>query len=187
MLGSVYRYYRKQGRNYEDELSNKVRDVAPLKQKGGLHYQLSASLLWMMNRRMRQLNEGDLAIRTQKGRLLAGLLRDVAMLPGQTSQHHDYWLFSVVADKPNDLIDALREEGFDAGGLPRSQTVEAPKNRCDIGLVLAKGMLDAVVVVPCYGSMPDHEIEREAAVIRSILTKTGMKASQELAKRMDET
>lgn len=187
MLGIVYRYYRKRGRNYEEELSNKVRDVAPLKQKGGLHYQPSASLLWMMNRRMRQLNEGDLAIRTQKGRLLAGLLRDVAMLPGQTSQHHDYWLFSVVTDKPNDLIDALREEGFDAGGLPRSQTVEAPKSRCDIRLVLAKGMLDAVVVVPCYGSMPDHEIEREAAVIRGILTKTGMKASQELAKRMDET
>ena len=68
VLGFVYRYYKKRGRNYEEELADKVRDVAPLKQKGGLKYQPSASLLWMMNRRMRQLTDGDLAVRTHKGR-----------------------------------------------------------------------------------------------------------------------
>lgn len=185
VLGFVYRYYKKRGRDYEDELSNKVRDVAPLKKKGGLHYQPSASLLWMMNRRMRQLTDGDLAIRTQKGRHLAKLLDDVATLPGQSAKHHDYWLFAVVTDKPQDLITALREEGFDAGGLPRSQTVDAPSDRQNLGPVLAKDMLDAVVVVPCYEAMPEREIEREAAVIRKVLIKTGRTSSQALAVRMN--
>jgi perosamine synthetase len=186
VLGFVYSYYKKRGRNYEEELSNKVRDVAPLKQKGGLQYQPSASLLWMMNRRMRQLTNADLAVRTGKGQKLASLLNGIATLPGQTAKHHDYWLFAVVTDAPRELMEALRSEGFDAGGLPRSQTVEVPNNRPDLLPLLAKDMLDAVVVVPCYESMPDSEIVREAAVIRKVLAKSGKQSSQALLHRMDE-
>ena len=185
VLDIVYRYYKKRGRNYEEELANKVRDVAPLKKKGGLHYRPSASLLWMMNRRMRQLTDGDLDLRTSRGQQLAGLLGDVAVLPGQLSKHHDYWLFAVVTDNAAELVGALRGAGFDAGGLPRSQTVDAPAYRSDLGPVLAKEMLDSVVVVPCYESMPESEIIREAAIIRSVLSKSAKKSAEVLAKRMD--
>jgi perosamine synthetase len=185
VLGFVYRYYKKRGRNYEEELANHVRDVAPLKQKGGLRYQPSATLLWMMNRRMRQLSGGDLARRTAKGTRLASRIGDVAALPGQTARHHDYWLFAVVTDKPSELMEALRAEGFDAGGLPRSQTVNTPADRADLGPVLAKDMLDNVVVVPCYESMPDREIDREAEVIRQAVARSGSTAVRELARRMD--
>lgn len=185
ILGLVYRYYKKRGRDYEEELSNKVRDVAPLKQKGGLHFQPSASLLWMMNRRMLQLTDQDLAVRTHRGEYLAKLLSDVATLPGQSARHHDYWLFSIVTDRPAELSTALREAGFDAGGLPRSQTIEPPANRMDFGPVLAKDMLEAVVVVPCYESMPLGEIRRMADIIRSVLLRTGRSTSEDLALRMN--
>ena len=45
-------------------------------------------------------------------------------------------------------------------------------------------MLEAVVVVPCHESMPDSEIEREAAVIRKTLAAAPT-AAQRLATRMD--
>ncbi len=183
-LGMIYRHYKKRGKNYEEELADKVRDVAPLKQKGGLQYQPSASLLWLMNRRMRQLSERGLAQRTNKGRHLAMLLNGAAVLPGQRAAHHDYWLFAVLTDRPEMLAQALRDEGFDAGGLPRSQSVEAPPGR-DLGPVLARDMLDSVVVVPCHESMSDREIEREAAVIRKALARSGSAATQDLIARMD--
>jgi perosamine synthetase len=185
VLGLVYRYYKARGRNYEEELANHVRDVAPLKQKGGLRYQPSASLLWMMNRRMRQLSSRNLALRTAKGSRLASRLGDMAALPGQAASHHDYWLFAVVTDKPEALMEALRQEGFDAGGLPRSQTVDAPVDRAALGPVLAKDMLDSVVVVPCYESMPDREIDREAEIIGRALAASGSASSLDLARRMD--
>ena len=185
LLGAIYRYYKKRGRNYEEELSNKVRDVAPLKQANGLHRQTSASLLWLMNRRMRQLSEAGLSKRAAKGERLAGLLKGAATLPGQQARHHDYWLFAVVTDKPNELAAELREHGFDAGGLPRSQTVQPPQGRADLGPVLAKDMLDHVVVVPCYESMPDKEIDRQALVIRAALQKSNPGETAGLQQRMD--
>ena len=167
VLGFVYRYYKKRGRNYEEELADKVRDVAPLK-KGGLQYRPSASLLWMMNRRMRQLSEGDMAIRTHKGRRLAELLKGTATLPGQTAQHHDYWLFTIVTEKPDALLNALRDEGFDVGGLPRSQYITAPKDRPGLEPAMAAGMMRDLIVVPCYEAMPDSELVRQAGVIKRI-------------------
>ena len=166
VLDFVYRYYKKRGRNYEEELADKVRDVAPLKQKGGLQYQPSASLLWMMNRRIRQLSEGDLSLRTDKGRRLAELLKGIATLPGQSAQHHDYWLFTMVAERPDALLSALREEGFDVGGLPRSQYIAAPKDRPDLEPAMAAGMMRDLIVVPCYEAMPDSELARQAGVIK---------------------
>lgn len=168
VLSFVYRYYKKRGRNYEEELADKVRDVAPLKQKGGLKYQPSASLLWMMNRRMRQLSDGDLAVRTHKGRHLAELLKGAASLPGQTAQHHDYWLFTFVTEKPGAFLNALREEGFDVGGLPRSQYVAAPEDRPGLEPAMAAGMMRNLIVVPCYEAMPDSELVRQAAIIRRV-------------------
>ena len=168
VLGFVYRYYKKRGRNYEEELADKVRDVAPLKQKGGLKYQPSASLLWMMNRRMRQLSDGDLAVRAYKGRHLAELLKGAAILPGQTAQHHDYWLFTFVTEKPDAFLSALREEGFDVGGLPRSQYITAPKDRPNLEPAMAAGLMRNLIVVPCYEAMPDSELVRQAAVIKRV-------------------
>jgi hypothetical protein len=141
----------------------------------------------MMNRRMRQLDEGDLAIRTQKGRLLAGLLRDVAIFPVKPPNITTTGCFPWLLISRTISLTLYEKKVLMQVDCHVRKQLRFQKNRCDIGLVLAKDMLDAVVVVPCYGSMPDHEIEREAAVIRSILTKTGMKASQELAKRVDET
>lgn len=171
VLSFVYRYYKKRGRNYEEELADKVRDVAPLKQKGGLRYQPSASLLWMMNRRMRQLSEGNISLRTSKGRRLAELLNGVATLPGQRAQHHDYWLFTVVTEKSDALLNALREEGFDVGGLPRSQYITAPRDRPNLEPVMAAGMMRDLIVLPCYEAMPDSELMRQAAVIRRVAAK----------------
>lgn len=168
VLGFVYRYYKKRGRNYEEELADKVRDVAPLKQKGGLHYQPSASLLWMMNRRMRQLSEDNISLRTQKGRYLAQLLEGTAALPGQTAQHHDYWLFTMVTEKPDAFLNGLREEGFDVGGLPRSQYITAPGDRPNLEPAMAAGMMHDLIVVPCYEAMPDSELVRQAGVIKRI-------------------
>ena len=168
ILGFVYGYYKKRGRNYEEELANKVRDVAPLKQKGGLKYQPSASLLWMMNRRLRQLSDGDLATRTHKGRHLAELLKGSAVLPGQTAQHHDYWLFTIATDNQASLLNALREEGFDVGGMPRSQYITAPADRPNLEPMTAAGMMRDLVVLPCYEAMPDSELARQAAVIKRI-------------------
>ena len=62
----------------------------------------------------------------------------------------------------------LREEGFDVGGLPRSQYITAPKDRPGLEPAMAAGMMRDLIVVPCYEAMPDSELVRQAGVIKRI-------------------
>ena len=89
-------------------------------------------------------------------------------MPGQGNAHHDYWVFPLLVSNPRRFIDALRQEGFDAADLPRSQHIAAPADRPSLEPVTAAGVMRDLIVVPCYESMPDSELVRQAAVIRQV-------------------
>jgi perosamine synthetase len=169
ILGLIYRYYRMKGQNYEDSLADRVRDVAPLKTVDAMRIQPSALMLWMINRRLTAFESQELTVRASKGALLTRLVRNAANLPGQACRHHDYWVYPVLVNEPKKLIDAMREEGFDAADLPRSQHIAAPPDRPHLEPTAAASLMKQIVILPCYASMPDAEIERQAKVLRAAL------------------
>ncbi len=168
VLGAIYRFYKSRGKDYEDSLADKVRDVAPLKTAGNLRFQPSATMLYLMNRRLTQFDMRQVKARQAKGERLRDLIDGAAVLPGQANTHHDYWVFPLLVSEPRKFIEALRAAGFDAADLPRSQHIAAPADRPALEPVTAAKAMKDLIVVPCYDTMPDGELVRQAEVIRRV-------------------
>ena len=173
VLQAVHHIFSARGRDYEDAIVTKVRNVAPLKTLKNLRYRPSRALLAMMARRLRLFREETLDERAAKGRRLRDGLGDAVVMPARESAHHDYWVFPILVDHPRAFISALRAEGFDSSNAPRSQLVPAPRGRPQLEPTIAARALSDLIIVPCYPAMPDAEIEREARVIRAIAQLLG--------------
>ena len=173
VMAAIYRYFKARGRDYEDALADSVRNVAKLGSSKKLRYRPSAGLLALLARRIYGFKEGSLEVRAAKGRRLRDLLGDSVVLPGQKSDHHDYWVFPLLVDEPAAFIEGLRAAGFDGANLPRSQAVAAPAGREELAPKIAAQALADMIIVPCYGGMPDKEITRQAEVIKKIAQRGG--------------
>jgi perosamine synthetase len=167
-LGAIYRFYKSRGKDYEDSLANKVRDVAPLATVNKMRMQCSATLLWLMNRRLYTFDSAYIQTRKRKGELFTSLLDCSLRLPGQKNRHHDYWVYPVLLAHPKKLIAALRESGFDAADLPRSQHISAPQDRPDLEPAVAAEVMRDIVIVPCYADMSEAELRRQAKIVNAI-------------------
>lgn len=168
VLGAIYRFYKSRGKDYEDALADRVRDVAPLKTANHLRYQPSATMLSLMNRRLAQFDMQQITARAAKGERLRDLIDGAAHLPAQANAHHDYWAFPLLVSEPRKFIEALRAAGFDAADLPRSQHIAAPADRPALEPETAARAMRDMIVVPCYDTMPDSELVRQAEVIRRV-------------------
>lgn len=171
VLGAIYRYYHARGQDYEDSLADRVRDVAPLKTAKNLRFQPSTAMLALLSRRLEEFDIQDIRVRTSKGETLRNLIGTSVAMPAQANAHHDYWVFPLLVDEPRKFIDGLRAEGFDAADLPRSQHIAAPKDRPELEPLTARDVMRDLVVIPCYDTMPDTELVRQAEVIRRLAAK----------------
>lgn len=168
VLGAIYKYYHSRGQDYEDSLADRVRDVAPLKTAKNLRFQPSTAMLALLNRRLEEFDIQAIRVRTNKGEKLRDMIGSAVAMPAQANAHHDYWVFPLIVEEPRKFIDGLRAEGFDAADLPRSQHIAAPKDRPELEPQTAAHVMRDLVVIPCYDTMPDEELARQAQVIKRL-------------------
>ena len=181
VMGLIFRFFDRRDQDYEDAISDNVRNVAPLGKAKQRRYQPSAGMLALMRRRLNTFNEGSLEARAAMGRKLRDLLNGSVVLPAQGTGYHDYWVFPVLVDDPKAFIKRLRENGFDGADLPRSQAVPAPDYAEHLTPNIAAQMLADLVVVPCYPGMPDKEIQRQADLLRQIAAEVGTSRTKSYA------
>lgn len=172
-MRQIYKFFHKRGKDYEDSVSDQVRNVAPLGSSKKLRSRPSLGMLRMMDRRMTRHRPVELEERAAQGRRLRDLLGDSVVLPAQANATHTYWVFPILVDEPRAYIDRLREKGFDCADLPRSQAVAAPEDRPNLAPTIASQALSDLVVVPCYPGMPDSELVREAEIIKEVAAEIG--------------
>jgi len=173
IMNLIYKFFSRRGHDYEDALSNNVRNVAPLGKSKQLRYQPSVVMLSLMERRLKGFVENSLQIRANMGQRLRNMLEGAVVLPGQACEYHDYWVFPILVDDPEQFIQRLRQNGFDGANLPRSQTVAPPEYAKHLFPKLAEQMLSSLIIVPCYPGMPDKEILREAELLKKIANEVG--------------
>jgi perosamine synthetase len=166
VLAAIYHFYNARGRDYEDDLADQVRDVAKLKTSQNRRVQPSATMLYLMNRRLSQFDIETVRQRQAKGERLRDLIGGATMLPAQANGHHDYWVFPMLVNEPRKFINALRAAGFDAADQTRTQHIPAPQDRPELEPATAERSMRGLIVVPCYEAIPDSELARAADVIR---------------------
>lgn len=168
VLALMYRFYNARGRDYQDDLANTVRDVVRLKTPRNLRCQPSATLLYLLNRRLSEFDMETIRARQAKGERLRDLIAGTTTLPAQANTHHDYWVFPLLVNEPRKFIDALRAAGFDAADQTRTQHIPAPQDRPELEPNFAAKSMRGLIVIPCYDAMPDSELARQADVIRKV-------------------
>jgi dTDP-4-amino-4,6-dideoxygalactose transaminase len=87
-------------------------------------------------------------------------------VPGQRAPLHTHWVFTVLADRPQELVSALRAEGFDATQVATMKSVPAPQGRSELAPRQAEEMLKTMVYLPVYPELPDEELQRLAGVLQ---------------------
>src|SRR5690606_12826713 len=138
VFGLLFRLFRRFGKDYEDPVSEAVRNVAKLGSARKIRKQPSAPLLAVLERRLRHWREGSLERYAEMGERLRRLIDGAVTCPAAANSIHNYWVFPILADDPIGLIRALREEGFDGANLPRSQAVAAPAGRPELDPATAR-------------------------------------------------
>ena len=181
LFGLLYRAFNAAGKDYEDPVSESVRNVAQLGKSKQMRKRPSAPLLAMLDRRLRRWREGSLDEFAALGERLRGMLGDAAVCPAGEAGIHNYWVFPILADDPQALIRALRAEGFDGANLPRSQAIAAPAGRPELDPATAKEVLAKLVVLPCYPGMSDADLRRQAEIVRRSLPRAAQPAAAQAA------
>ncbi len=171
MFGLVAGMFRFGGQDYEDAISEKVREVASLGSVNKIRHQPSTALYAMLQRRLRGWREGHLSARKKMGGSLRGLLQDMVVCPGRKNSLHTFWVFPIVVDKPKAIIAALRKAGFDGAILSRSEAVAPPDDRPELDPVVARKTLSQMIILPCYPGIPLSELTRQAAVVTREISK----------------
>lgn len=164
----IDRYFRIKGRSYDEGVSNAVRDVAKQKTPKQLRKRCSAALLRLLARRLRQDVRPELRERIRLGGKMRALIEDAALLPASSAAYHDYWVFAAIVENPAETIAQLRQAGFDACDLPRSEAIAPPEGREHLRAVVAEKVLKNLIVLPCYPEMPDSAVESEARAFRLV-------------------
>ncbi len=178
VYGAAHRIHALFGGEFEDKLVEKVRNVAVLKKTNNLRFKPSTALLALLWRRLERFNAATSAQRMKKGRRLAELLDGALELPATDTPYLDYWQFGVLVDSVGEFIAHMRKHGFDAANLPRSQPVAAPEDRPELAPHNATDLLARLVIVPCYSTLPDSDLQRLANTAKQYARK-GLPATEE--------
>ena len=186
VFGLLYRLFRTLGKDYEDPVSDAVRNVAQLGSAKSIRQRPSGAMLAVLERRLKTFDAEQFAQRGRIGATMQGMLGDAVPSPGTRNPAHTYWIFPIVSRKPKKLIAELRAAGFDACDLPRSQAVEAPEDRPDLDPAVARDTLQHLVVLPCYPGMPVAELQREAEIVKRAIAEERSEPRYDVAREAAE-
>ncbi len=170
ICGLFARTCRATGRNY-DRLVNRSARGFP----GGdfftqIRRQPSAPLLAVLERRLRRYDFRRAERQAARGRELASLLmRRGVSCPGAEVSPHTYWVFPILAERPDRLLERLSRAGFDATQGQSLCVVRSGAETPKAEAPEAEMLLARVVFLPFYPEMPMSELHRMAGVVSAVV------------------
>jgi len=153
------------GIDYDALISKSVRGFAGDVFFTRIRQQPSAPLLALLERRLRQVDEQAIAHRVHRAEHLIQLT-PFLQRPGIDAAHHTHWVFPILCDRPTQLMQALRDRGFDATqGGSSLYVVEPPTHRPDLYPTEAAWMFPRLLYLPLHSGVSAQDIERLAQVL----------------------
>ena len=127
----------------------------------------SASLLALLERRLRHFDTGRLERRRVAGDHVVAGLPPCLERPGGSLTDPTYWVFPVLTDDPEGLIEAMRRAGFDATrGTSAIAAVEPPTDRPERDPIEARRMMAGMAFLPVYPEMSPETLDRLTDAVR---------------------
>jgi perosamine synthetase len=123
------------------------------------------ALVAMLARRWRSYDSSRFERRVSLGDYLKGLIKDSVAVPGYHAECHSYWVFPIVVDSFEVMIESLRQHGFDATSSHNLTSLDPVADGSNRDAPVMAQMLRNVVFLPIYPEMTYVAIERMARII----------------------
>lgn len=160
--------------NHDRLISNSVRGFPGDRFFEKIRQRPNAPLLALLNRRLQHFNRQRIADRCSVAQQAITLMPH-QQRPGNCASDHSHWVFPILHDHPDALIEHLWHYGFDAtrGGSSLS-VVQPPSNRpssdrLKLRAVDAEYAFQRLVYLPIYRGISTQDLERLAIALSSFL------------------
>lgn len=139
--------------------------------KGGdffekIRHRPSAALLSLMHRRLVRGSEQRVVDRTARALRLIERSGPLVEIPGASAPLHTFWVFTVLSNRPEALVESLREHGYDATQVATMSALSAPSSRPELEPREARALLARLVYLPVYPELPRRRIDELAALVQ---------------------
>jgi perosamine synthetase len=131
-----------------------------------------APLLAVLKRRLQRFDSHRLERHVAKGQKLARLLCENVLRPGAANAPHNYWVFPVLVNEPEQMIEHLARAGFDATQGQSLCVVPPPANRLKQYANMAEKILANIVFLPFYPELIESESKQMAIEVLKIAGAT---------------
>lgn len=152
--------------SHDRVISQAVRGFAGGELIQKIRHQPSTALLALLHRRLQRYTPADLQGRIQAAQQLAAQLPDT-LRPAHRAAHHSYWVFPLQRQHPDQLVQHLLAQGFDATrGASSMYAVPSPTP------LAAQKMMQQMLYLPVdTGATPDY-LQRLARAVRGAAVRT---------------
>ncbi|MHB0956583.1 MAG: DegT/DnrJ/EryC1/StrS family aminotransferase [Pirellulaceae bacterium] len=168
LFGGITRACRMWGIDQDTLVCSAARNFPGRRLFEHLRRQPAVPLWRMMRRRLRTYPLDRLSTRTQRGDALAARLGPARSLHNAGAISNSYWVFPILADNPPLLVEQLRRAGLDATCRTRLAIVEPPTGRPQLEPVNVRRLLETLVFLPWYPTIPERLVERMVRILTSV-------------------
>jgi dTDP-4-amino-4,6-dideoxygalactose transaminase len=81
---------------------------------------------------------------------------------------HTHWVFTLLSERPDDVVRVLGECGFDATRVATLAAIPAPAGRPELEPREARALVARLVYVPLHPGMGARTLARLAGAVRSV-------------------
>jgi len=150
-------------RDLDEFLNGSVRSFAGRDLLVAVREQPSRPLLRLLARRLEAIPNGRLRARREIGEALQSRLAGLVQLPLRNRTPHAHWVFPILCDNPQEVVDRLRAGGFDA--TRHATMIPIAENQ-----PLLERSFDRLVYLPFS---PDHSDEVRDRIVEILANQVG--------------
>jgi dTDP-4-amino-4,6-dideoxygalactose transaminase len=140
--------------------------------KGGdffqkIRHRPSPPLLALMHRRFVKGSTKRIKGRIERSRRVIDAVGSGLEIPGVAAPLHTFWVFTLLSNRPDELVAQLRAAGFDATRVATMSALPPPADRPHLDPREARALLARIVYLPVYPELPSSRVERLAGIVRA--------------------
>jgi perosamine synthetase len=129
--------------------------------------QASFPLLTLLERRLRESDSKGISMRVSVAETASRLMPQIRR-PGVSAQRHTHWIYPVMDESPDELVEYLWQKGFDATrGASNLYAVPSPASHPDSTPKEALNVMEQILYLPVYAGVTDRDLKTLARVITS--------------------
>jgi dTDP-4-amino-4,6-dideoxygalactose transaminase len=164
VYGAAVALLRRRGLNHDDLFSQIARSFPGANLIARIRYQPSASLLQMLERRVRNWDAQTIRRRIEMAQRIFAVIPQQPR-PGRLADQHSHWVIPIFSQDPDALVQALWSAGFDATRKASSLTIvpSPPGWRTP----MAEQIQARLLYLPFYPDLTDAQIAHMGLVINT--------------------